>query len=182
MDDIIKPGLVLLLITVVAAVCLGFVYNITKEPIEMQKQTAKAESMKTLLPDASEFKDEIKPEDGSLVQEITTGYANGDINGYVLLVAPKGYAGSIEMLVGIDTEGVLTGISIVNHSETPGLGANCENDSFKNQFVGKSGLINVTKGEPGADEIQALTSATITSKAVTAGVNEALDYFEYNIK
>jgi electron transport complex protein RnfG len=102
--------------------------------------------------------------------------------GHVLSVAPKGYSGSIDLMVGISggPEGTVQGVEIISHSETPGLGANADTPAFTGQYVGKtgSGFLNVVKiGPAGEDEIQAIASATITSQAVTDGVNTALSCY-----
>lgn len=75
------------------------------------------------------------------------------------------------MVVGVGTDGTVTGVSIISMSETSGLGANASKESFRGQFVGKSGELAVSKD---GGEIDALTGATITSRAVTSGVNTAL--------
>ena len=75
------------------------------------------------------------------------------------------------MVVGVGTDGTVTGVSISSMSETSGLGANASKESFRSQFVGKSGVLAVSKD---GGEIDALTGATITSRAVTSGVNTAL--------
>lgn len=182
MRDIVQPGLVLLLITAVAAALLGFVYDITKEPIAFQMVEATASSMRALMPAADEFKEEIQAPEGSPVSNVSTAYAGGEAIGYVIAVAPKGYSGSIDMLVGVSPDGILEGITIVSQTETPGLGTNCEKEVFRNQYKGKSGVLAVTKsGAPGDNEIQAMTSATITTNAVTLGVNQALEFFNSDI-
>jgi len=80
-------------------------------------------------------------------------------------------------MVGIDTSGKVTGVSILSISETAGLGMNAKNESFINQYIGKSGTIGVSKNGASDTEIQALTGATITSKAVTSAVNTALSLY-----
>ena len=89
----------------------------------------------------------------------------------------KGYGGDIDLMVGIDTSGKVTGVSILSISETAGLGMNAKNESFINQYMGKSGTIGVSKNGASDTEIQALTGATITSKAVTSAVNTALSLY-----
>ena len=94
--------------------------------------------------------------------------------GYVVLAEPKGYGGAISLVVGIDNDLTVTGIDITNQSETPGLGANCQNPEFMGQFKGKTSGIAVVKGTASGNQIDAITSSTVTSKAVTKGVNDAL--------
>ena len=131
--------------------------------------------MQNVLKDA-EFSEENLAEnvDDPDISEIYKAQKDGSAAGYVVMVNPNGYNGAISMVVGIDAEGKVSGIDIISQSETAGLGANCVKDEFKDQFVGKSGEISVVKNDPKDNEIDAITSATITSKAVTSGVNKAL--------
>lgn len=179
MRNVLKPGLVLLIVSVIAAVLLGYVYEITKEPIAKQDQLAKETALKAVLPSAQSFKEgEFAAPEGTTITTVFTGLAGDDAVGYVLGVAPKGYSGAIEFMVGISKDGVVQGISILKHSETPGLGANAPQPFFADQFKNKNSQIEVVKSAPTKEnQIQALTGATITSKAVAKGVNDALDWF-----
>ena len=86
--------------------------------------------------------------------------------------------GNIDSMVGVKTDGTVAGMDFLSISETAGLGMNADSDDFKSQFVGKSGVIGVNKNTSTDTEIQALTGATITSKAVTNAVNIALELYE----
>ncbi len=177
MDKILKPGIVLCVICVIAAAILGFAYKTTYPLIKEQEAKIAQAAMQEVLPDATEFE-----EMTDVVYEGVSGCyigKNGDeIVGYAIFTAPKGYGGTISMLTGVDTTGVITGVSIITHSETPGLGANATEESFRSQYIGKSGSLSVTKKEPAGDnEILAMTSSTITTTAVTNGVNTALNFF-----
>lgn len=88
----------------------------------------------------------------------------------------------MKIMTGIDKDGAVTGISPLELNETAGLGMKAQNDSFLDQFKGKVKDIAVNKNSASGNEIQALTGATITSKAVTAAVNEALSYYDSNLK
>ena len=81
-------------------------------------------------------------------------------------------------MIGLDMEGTITGIEILSHAETPGLGANATGEAFKSRFVGKAGELTVDKNSNDGQNIQAITAATITSKAVVSAVNAALAEFE----
>ena len=100
---------------------------------------------------------------------VTAVYKAGDA-GYVVQVAPSGFGGVLDVMVGVNTDGTCSGVSIISHSETSGLGANATKEDFRSQFVGKS---NVAVTKDGGD-IAALTGATITSRAVCSGVNAAI--------
>ena len=86
-------------------------------------------------------------------------------------MAPAGFGGAIDMVVGIDAEGRVTGVAIVSMTETSGLGDNARKESFRSQFVGLSGSAALTKD---GGSVDALTGATITSRAVADGVTQAL--------
>lgn len=179
-----KPAAALLIVTLLAAFALGVVYETTLEPIAEQKRKTEAETVAQLLPGTDETASEDVTAKDSLVTKVTTCRANGALIGYAVSVAPKGYGGSIEMMVGFDTQGVIQGVQILSHAETPGLGANAAQPSFTGQYKGKSGQLTVTKvkGSSKPEEVEAIVSATITSNAVTAGVNAASTYFETTLK
>ncbi|WP_064505484.1 RnfABCDGE type electron transport complex subunit G [Defluviitalea phaphyphila] len=181
MKEIIKLGLILFIITACASAVLGFTYEITKGPIEEQVQLAKKEAMNQTLPQADTFQsiDVDLPEDSTIL-EVNAGYKGDNLEGFAVKVSPKGFGGAVEMMVGISKDGVIQGVRILSHAETPGLGANAENPSFSSQYEGKSGQLVVTKTAPTEDnEIQAITGATITSQAVTDGVNEVIELLNH---
>ena len=98
-------------------------------------------------------------------------------NGYAVEVTPGGFDNTITMMVGVDFDGNVLGISIVSHTETAGLGAvaaakTSAGEAFRGQFVGQSGSVSVSKD---GGQIEAITGATITSRAICVGVNAALD-------
>jgi electron transport complex protein RnfG len=107
-----------------------------------------------------------------------TGYSQKV--GYILKLSPEGYSGPIEFIIGIGTTSSkkIKGIRILRQSETPGLGALSVKWDFYGQFSGRDiSPLAVTKSSPGKNEIQAITSATITSRAITNAVNEAIEWF-----
>jgi electron transport complex protein RnfG len=184
MAKILKLGAVLFVITAVTGLVLGGVYTMTLEPINIAKEKEKAEALAQTLPEASEFEGiEIQQGQG-VIKEVNRGLANGETVGYNITVTPKGYSGLIEMVVGISKEGKLANIKILSHTETPGLGAKAAEPAFSGQFRNKkTDELTVTKTSPGKDsEIQAISGATITSRAVTSGVNTALKYWKANYK
>lgn len=175
MKETIKLGVVLFIITAVCAGMLGLVNSITSPIIKEKKEVAKQEAMKVLIKEAEEF-EPISEIQENEVQELYIARANGEYLGAVVKVSPEGYGGSIELLVGVNSEGCVTGVQVLSHAETPGLGANILKESFKGQFIDKQAPIEVVKGSAKEGEISAITGATITSKAVTQGVNEAVLY------
>ncbi len=183
MADTLKHGFILFLVTVIAAVCLGAVYDITAKPIEDQRIKTEQLAMSAVLPEANEFKSDIDIASKGPVSSVKTGYNGSDIVGYIFFVSPKGYAGPVDMIVAVKTDGVISGVNIIKNSETPGLGANAAKPEFQKQYAGKRNQIKVTKTAPAKDdEVLAITSATITSNAVTQGVNDALTFFNTYIQ
>lgn len=175
----------LLIITLCAGLILGAVYTVTKDPIAEQQLLIADESRKMVLPEADSFAQvDVQGviEEGAEYGEIEEIYAGlnpaGDILGYTFAIRTRGYSANLCLTVGIDTAGVVQGVDISSHEETPGLGANATNVDFLGQYVGADGPLTVVKTPTGqTGEVQALTGATITSRAVTNAVNMARDFF-----
>lgn len=170
---ILHLTLVLLLITAVVAALLGLVDYITRDKIAAATQEKLERSMALVLQADSYDAVPEPPAQAAAVYAASTG---GTLTGYVIEVKPSGFGGEIDMLVGVDTSCTVTGISIISHGETSGLGAVAASGSqagvsFRSQYVGASGTLAVKKDGGGID---ALTGATVTSRAVTDGVNTAL--------
>jgi electron transport complex protein RnfG len=156
----------LLLIAAVVAGLLGLVNYITADKITAINLEKTAASMQEVLPADSYTALDYNGSD-SLVAAIYEAQGQG----YVVEVTPSGFGGTIDMVVGVAQDGTVTGVAIISMSETSGLGANATKESFRSQYVGKTGELAVTKD---GGDIDALTGATITSRAVTNGVNHAL--------
>lgn len=195
-NKIIKDALALTLITLVAGVALGGVYEITKDPIARQEAQAKAEAYEQVFTDAAAF-EEVKMDD-TLIQTIRDrldqeGYKaqsieeimraedeSGETLGYAFtVVTSEGYGGDIQFSMGVQNDGTLNGISILSIGETAGLGMNADTPAFKDQFVGKQveQLQYTKKGATQDDEINAISGATVTTNAMTNGVNAGLCAF-----
>ena len=188
---LIKNAMILFVITLVAGVLLGFVYQVTKEPIAYQEQLAQIKANQAVFPDASDFIDveideNIKSQvlsdaDYSKIDILSVKQAvdaSGTGIGYVIQVSSGGYGDKIIFTVGITNDASVNGISLISINETPGLGMNAEKVIVP-QFVNKpAGKFSVVKNAASSDsEISAISGATITSKAVTYGVNAAVAYF-----
>lgn len=172
---IIKTALSLFLICAVSAGILAFVNSVTSPMITENNLKAADEARLRILPEAEEFSEKTD-ESGNVYFE---GTKNGAAVGYVFTTSASGYGGQIDVMTGVSSEGTVTGISILTINETPGLGMNAKKDSFISQYAGQKGPFSVIKNQSaGPDEIAAITSATITSKAVTNAVNEALAIYE----
>ena len=173
-------GIKLFLITAISALVLAVINYVTAPIIEANNVEKQNVSMQKVLPLAKTFE---KTDISALAtvdfpSEVTAVYKgiddNDDVLGFAVMVSSGGYGGDISLVVGVDNELKVTGVDIVSHSETPGLGAKCKTDDFRNQFIGKTIDIKVTKNGAKDNEIDAITSATITSNAVTNGVNSAI--------
>ena len=193
MKKILKDAFALLMITLVAGILLGFVYSITKEPIAQQEQLTKERSCQEVFADAATFENDTEDLEAATAAMKAAGYevqtlseilvakdASGSTLGYVLsLVDPEGYGGDISFMMGIRLDGTLNAISILSIGETAGLGMNADTDAFKSQFANKKvEKFTFTKtGSTSDSEIDALSGATITTTAMTNGVNAGLAAF-----
>jgi len=163
-------GLKLFLLAAVAGLALGVTNMVTEGPIKQQAILAAESARKAVLPAANSFTAATAPE--GLLDAYVAYDAAGAVVGKTGTIVTKGYGGPIEITVGVDQNGVLTGISVGGSSfaETAGLGARAKDLWFAEQFVGKSTPIAIKKD---GGEIDAITSATITSRAVAKAVDAA---------
>ena len=167
LKEVLKPALILCVICLLATAALAGTNLLTADTIAQQKVITEQESRKQVLPDADSFEEA----DGYAI-----GKTGSDIAGYVFVTSSKGYGGDVQVMTGISTDGQITGVVILEQDETPGLGANAEKESFRDQFkqaVPENGF-TVTKSTAGEGEISALTGATITTTAVTNAVNDTI--------
>ena len=193
MNKIVKNTLILTLITVIAGFLLGAVYEVTKTPIAQAQETAKKEAWQAVFSDVK--LDDFKAEDvdqkaadkavkdmgvNATIDEVCTA---GDA-GYVITTTDKdGFGGNIQITVGIKKDGTINGVSILSISETAGLGMKATEPSFYNQYVNKQADKFVVSKDCGdGEQIDALSGATITSRAVTGAVNAALGYYQNAFK
>lgn len=194
MKGMIKDAAILFAITLIAGLILGFVYNVTKEPIAQAEEKAAKEAYAEVFQDASDFLEITVETDDSYQNEWDqAGFTQVDIDkaleavdadgsglGYVLtLTSHAGYGGDITFTLGIANDGTVNGISILSISETAGLGMKAES-VLKPQYAGKKvSSFTVTKqGATSDNQIDAISGATITSNALTTAVNGGLYYFQ----
>ena len=162
----------LLLICMVTAGLLAGVNAVTKPIIDELNAAATQEAISAVLPGGFDKELTDFADASHIVSKVYQG-----ANGYAVEVGPGGFDNTITMMVGIDNEGKVLGISIVSHTETAGLGAVAAAGTpagiaFRDQFAGASGSVSVTKD---GGTMDAITGATITSRAICVGVNAALD-------
>ena len=170
---ILRLTLTLLLITAFVAAALAGVNAITKDKIAAIQQEKANKAMLEVLPGYAGFT--ACGFTGSASVKNVYLPQGGDGTAYVVEVAPAGFGGEIVMMVGVD-DGKVTGVSIVSQTETAGLGAIVadkteKGEAFRSQFAGLEGTVQVDKD---GGQIQAITGATITSRAAAQGVTDAL--------
>ena len=177
--DLVKPIISLLLICLVAAGLLGAANAVTKAPIEELAAKNAMEAKQKVLPDAQTFDEEGREVDGALA---FAGYAaDGSVAGYVFETKTNSYGGKLVVMTGVGNDGAVRGVTITEINDTPGLGLKAKTDpTFLTQYAGKSGVVGVVKNadDKTDGDIVAITSATISSKAVTTAVNAALSAFD----
>ncbi len=189
MNHIMKNTIILTVITLVAGLGLGFVYEITKDPIAQAQEAAKKEAWQAVFPEADLNDFELAELDQAAAEEaVKTLGVNATIDevctvgekGYVITTTDKeGYGGDIQVTVGITADGTINGVSILSISETAGLGMKATNPEFYGQYEGKQAEKFVVSKDGGDGEpIDALSGATITSRAMTGAVNAALGYYQ----
>lgn len=199
MQSMLHDAGILFAITLIAGIILGFVYQITKAPIAAQKEKAQIKACQEVFADADAFEEvadfDIKKatdhlkEAGFSAQSMSDVVrvakdAAGETLGYVMTVTTsEGYGGDIVFTMGVRIDGTLNGISLLAISETPGLGMKAE-EVLKPQFTNKkvSSFEYTKSGAVGDSQIDAISGATITTNALTNGVNAGLEYFRTVLK
>ena len=172
MKEVLKPASILFAICLLVTALLVGTNMLTANMIAQNAVEKEAATRLVVLPSATEFEEE---------ENCVVGYANGEIVGYVYTTdGVGGYGGVVQVMTGIAADGTITGVAILSHAETPGLGANCEKEDFRNQYcqtAPEGGFIVVKNQEASAGQVEAMTGATITTRAVTNAVNEAVALF-----
>lgn len=197
MKNILLNSLKLCLITLISGLLLGAVYEITKEPRKEQEEKTQQKAYEKVFNAADSF-EEVDYDDAELKSYLAeNGYKSsvssidgivmakdGDGNGigYVITVTDKeGYGGDIQFTLGIQNDGTINGISFLTISETAGVGMKAKESKFKSQFEGrKADSFEYTKSGASADnQIDAISGATITTNAVTNGVNTGILAYKF---
>ena len=184
---ILKDTLALVLITLVAALCLSFVYEVTKDGIAAAEAEERLNSYYQVYPGSASFREANELLDSYTSSKSTAAVtsvlyaldANGEETGCALsVVTTSGYGGEIELSIGLSLDGTITGMKVTSMNETSGLGAYCQDPSWQAQFSGiRAREVAYTKtGKSAPNEIDAITSATVTTKAVVEAVNCGLDF------
>ena len=171
---VLRLALTLLVISAVTAGLLAYVNSITAPMIANVNKQKQIDAMSAVVPDADTAQlVEYTDPNGVILEVYKTASAYA-----IKVAAPGGFGGNIEMMVGVSQDGEVLGISVISHAETAGLGAIAadkteKGEAFRAQFAGQTGTVTVSKD---GGTIEAITGATISSRAVCNGVNAAVDY------
>ena len=182
-DTVINMFVALFVICIVSGGVLGVVYNATKDPITAAETAKKTKAIKNVLPEFNELKETMVMsalEDVEIPFYLAYNADNNFIGAAVETFTNKGFSGNISLMVGILADGTLKNISVLQHAETPGLGSKMTEPTFKDQFNGKKADSFNIKVKKDGGEVDAITAATISSRAFCDAVNRALLTFENN--
>ena len=183
MKEIVRLVVVLGCICLAAGLALGAVYSVTKKPIELQVlKNVQGPAVNAVLSgfDNDPITDSFKLPAGKdkkgrdVFQNIFPAKEGGQLKALALAGAGKGFGGNIEVMVGLDPDGKLTGIAVMRHAETPGIGSRVTEPAFTDQFKGK------TVDDP--TSVDAVSGATFSTKGVFAAVQQAVDFYKANQK
>jgi len=180
MKHIISPAMYLFVIAAVATALLVVVHAITLEPIAQQVRMTQEKMMLAVLPEAEEF---VEMENVTLTGSMVSVFEakdRGERIGFIVSVAPGGYAGPIEMVIGISSKrSELSGMRVVRHGETPGFGDAATKEPFYSQFNDRplNKLTVVSRGATG-DQIDSIAASTVTTVAIVGGVNDAIEWYQ----
>ncbi len=182
-DTLLNMFVALFVICIVAGGVLGIVFNATKDPIAAAENAKRTAAIKNVLPEFKTLKTvNVKSamEDAEIPFHLAYDADNNFIGAAVETFTNKGFSGNISLMVGILADGTVKNISVLQHAETPGLGSKMEEETFKGQFNDKNpASFNFSVKKDGGD-VDAITAATISSRAFCDAVNRALSTFENN--
>ena len=173
MRNILKLSAVLLIIAAISGVTLGVIYTVTKEPIAKQVKLEEEKALKAIFPKATSF-------------NLTTGKDNytyykvhvkNKLIGYAIDASGKGFASTIKIKVGMNLNKTIKAIRITSQNETPGLGTRVEGTKFTDQFINKTLKQILLKKDSSKGTIDALTGATISSRAVSEAMQKSITKF-----
>lgn len=165
---------VLLVICLLTALLLGVVNQITKPRIDAIQKARQEAAMSQVLP-ADEYLPIQLQKELRGVQSVSEARADGGTLGYVVQVTANGSQGEIQMMVGVDLDNCVTGVSVIKHSETPNIGTKVVADqSVLDRFIGMNHANGEITVNSGSNRFDGISGATVSSRGVTAGVNTAL--------
>ena len=170
----------LMVITIVSGGVLGFIYGLTKPAIDKVEENKNIKAINEVLKtDVA-----IATTESVVIEDLTYNLAydaeGNFIGAAVKTYSKNGFGGKIELMVGMLADGVINKVSVLSQAETPGLGANMVNDKFKGQFDGKDPKNFKLMVKKDGGDVDAITAATISSRAVSEAIKRAADGFETN--
>ncbi|WP_440954435.1 Rnf electron transport complex subunit RnfG [Methanosarcina sp. Mfa9] len=177
--EVVQVIVAMVLISAVAAAALAATYTPTQEALKLLQEEQQKEAMKAILPAAADFEpvtgDQLDDEGNPVVLYYRGVDSSGNVVGYAVKRNQVGAQGTIQLLAGVSSDfNTITGVQVLKHSETPGLGALIVTPEFQGQFSDKP-LSDVSLKSNGG-QIDALTGATISSQAVVDALHGATDY------
>ena len=170
----------LMVITIVSGGVLGFIYGLTKPAIDKVEENKNIKAINEVLKtDVA-----IATTESVVIEDLTYNLAydaeGNFIGAAVKTYSKNGFGGKIELMVGMLADGVINKVSVLSQAETPGLGANMVNDKFKGQFDGKDPKSFKLMVKKDGGDVDAITAATISSRAVSEAIKRAADGFDAN--
>jgi electron transport complex protein RnfG len=169
--------IVLLVVTLVSATSLGYVYELTKAPIELAKLNKKIQAIKQVVPafDNDPNKDmyEMKTEDGYILEAYPAKMKDSLVGTAVKTYTKNGFSGEVWLMAGFAPDGSIIDISVLEHKETPGLGTKMDDPDFKNQFKSQNPQAFKLRVKKDGGDVDAITAATISARAFCDAVERA---------
>lgn len=163
-----RNGAALLAVIVVTAGCVGLVHRATGRSIAMRENREQQELLETVMPAAQVVTE--TPYIAADALSILAGYSENELVGYCVEVEVQGFGGVITMVVGVDVNGEVTGVTVTDHNEHAGIGGQVIDSDYLSRYKGLSGTVR----DGGRNGVDAISGATDTCRAITAGVNKAL--------
>lgn len=174
-SSFMNMALCLTLVCLVCAAILGSLYAVTKDPIEATRAAQAKAAIAKVLPDGGEISRPVPVDKGGVVEYSVQTAADSSVLAYAVKTVSGGFGGQLVLMVGVQPDGTVYNTTVLEHAETPGLGAKCteENSHFREQWKGFKGVLAVTKDK---GDVDAITASTITSRAYTKAVKQAVDF------
>lgn len=172
--------IVLLVLSVISSGALAYVYQSTAERIELEYRNDFIRSLDIVLPEYynDPYNDILTIDNRSIH---LAKDENGEVIGYAISgVSDKGYSGKVSVIVGVDIAGKITGVCVLKHAETPGLGSNIEKDYFLSQYLGLTDSKEIMISKDGGS-IETITGATISPRAVSFAVKDAIEFLKKSL-
>ena len=171
-SNLLNMALCLTAVCLICAALLGGVYALTWQPIQDASAKALKASIGMVLPEGGEISEAKTATLDGVQYEYYENRVEGSVNAYAVKSATNGFGGQLLLMVGVLEDGTVYNTSVLSHSETPGLGAKCATDEgFMNQWKGFNGVLKVRKD---GGDVDAITASTITSRAYTLAVEQAV--------